>query len=107
DHEDRDIRVGTLVWLGALMAAVTIATFVAMGVMFQRMEAREDANDRPRPPMAVRGHPEPPAPRLEIAPSRTRTRQRAHEKEILTTYFWVDREQGVVRIPIERAMDLV
>lgn len=29
------------------------------------------------------------------------------ENEELTTYGWVDKDQGVVRIPIDRAMDLV
>lgn len=29
------------------------------------------------------------------------------EHEELTTYGWVDKDQGVVRIPIDRAMDLV
>jgi hypothetical protein len=32
---------------------------------------------------------------------------RAVETEELTTYGWVDEEQGVVRIPIDRAMDLL
>jgi hypothetical protein len=29
------------------------------------------------------------------------------ETEELSTYGWVDEEQGVVRIPIDRAMDLL
>ena len=32
---------------------------------------------------------------------------RATEDASLTTYGWVDRDTGVVRIPIERAMDLL
>lgn len=32
--------------------------------------------------------------------------QREREKEMLTEYGWVDRENGVVRLPIERAMEL-
>lgn len=32
---------------------------------------------------------------------------RATEDAILTTYGWVDREKGVVRIPIDRAIDLL
>ena len=31
----------------------------------------------------------------------------AREHEELTTYGWVDKEAGTVRIPIERAMELV
>ena len=32
---------------------------------------------------------------------------RAREDAVLTTYGWVDRNTGVARIPIERAMDLL
>ena len=31
----------------------------------------------------------------------------ARENQILTSYGWVDRKAGTVRIPIERAMDLI
>jgi len=30
----------------------------------------------------------------------------ATQKELISTYAWVDKENGVVRIPIEHAMDL-
>lgn len=32
---------------------------------------------------------------------------KAQQLELLNSYGWVDREQGVVRIPIDRAMELV
>ena len=31
----------------------------------------------------------------------------ARDRERLNSYAWIDRETGTVRIPIERAMDLV
>jgi hypothetical protein len=32
---------------------------------------------------------------------------RAQEKEVLTTYAWIDQEKGTVRIPVDVATDLV
>jgi hypothetical protein len=32
---------------------------------------------------------------------------RAQQLEVLNSYGWVDREKGVVRIPIDRAMEMV
>jgi len=49
----------------------------------------------------------PPAPRLQSDPPLELERLRAEEKARLETYGWVNREQGIARIPIERAMDLV
>ncbi|HXF64015.1 MAG TPA: hypothetical protein VNK95_20485 [Caldilineaceae bacterium] len=45
-----------------------------------------------------------PGPGLESAPSLSLEQWQAQEMETLTTYGWVDREGGVVRIPIEEAM---
>jgi hypothetical protein len=34
-------------------------------------------------------------------------RFRANEEQILTTYGWIDKNNGVVRIPIDRAKELL
>ncbi len=49
----------------------------------------------------------PPEPRLQETPALDLARFRAKEDETLSTYGWVDRQAGVVRIPIERAMEIV
>ena len=41
------------------------------------------------------------------ADARRGQEHRDSQREQLETYGWVDKEGGVVRIPIERAMDLV
>jgi hypothetical protein len=47
-----------------------------------------------------------PAPRLQPDPARELAEMRAQEDALLHSYGWVDRSAGVVRIPIERAMQL-
>jgi len=49
----------------------------------------------------------PPAPRLEVAPADTLERLRATEDALLNSYAWVDRQQGIVRIPITQAMNIL
>jgi hypothetical protein len=46
----------------------------------------------------------PPGPRLQLAPPRDLARFRAEEARLLDTYYWIDRERGIVHIPIEQAM---
>ena len=50
--------------------------------------------------------PLPPEPRLEANPFQALQALRAHEDELLTHYGWIDQSKGIVRIPIERAMEL-
>jgi hypothetical protein len=48
-----------------------------------------------------------PAPQLEINERTELNDIRLREEDTLSTYGWVDQKSGAVRIPIERAMDLL
>ncbi len=48
-----------------------------------------------------------PQPRLETDERREINDFREHEEETLHSYGWVDQQGGVVRIPIDRAMELL
>ena len=49
----------------------------------------------------------PPEPRLEVASADTVAKLRATEDALLNSYAWVDRQHGIVRIPIIQAMNLL
>jgi hypothetical protein len=49
----------------------------------------------------------PPPPALQVQPWEDLQRYREQQGRILLSYAWIDRKAGVVRIPIERAMELV
>jgi hypothetical protein len=46
-------------------------------------------------------------PQLQSRPREDLAEYQAREQARLSTYGWVDRNAGVVRIPVERAMDLL
>lgn len=48
-----------------------------------------------------------PAPTLQLSPPADMARFRAQQWQALTNYAWIDRSNGVVQIPIERAMELL
>jgi hypothetical protein len=60
--------------------------------------APDSLHPRPVTPPAV------PAPVLQISPRADMARFKAEEDREMTSYGWVDRDRGVVRIPIDRAM---
>jgi hypothetical protein len=47
---------------------------------------------------------EPPAPRLQLDPAEDLARFRADVERRLNTYYWIDKKNGVVHIPIAQAM---
>jgi hypothetical protein len=46
----------------------------------------------------------PPGPRLQTNPEADLARFRAEEARRLNTYYWIDKQKGIVHIPIEQAM---
>jgi hypothetical protein len=62
---------------------------------------------RQYPLSSVGPAPLPAAPMLQVRPRDELKQLRADEEAILTSYGWVDSSAGIVRIPIDRAMQLV
>jgi hypothetical protein len=46
----------------------------------------------------------PPAPRLEVDPAKELAVFRAREAKQLNTYYWIDKQKGIIHIPIGQAM---
>ena len=45
-----------------------------------------------------------PPPALQTDPQQDLARLRAREEQLLNTYYWIDRDKGIVHIPIAEAM---
>jgi hypothetical protein len=107
-HETSDVSARPIVKFGIGLAITTAVVSVAMWGLFQFFDARQEKRERPVPPMVAASlHRTPSGPRLEPDPLAPRRAVRAREDALLASYGWVDRNAGVVRIPIDRAMELL
>jgi hypothetical protein len=126
DYERRDIRVADVVYflIGLALAAVFVY-FIAKG-MFWYLDTRYETEQPPVSPLVSAAPADTrrippqfgnnyekyleqdfPAPQLEINERTELNDIRLHEEDTLSTYGWVDQKSGTVRIPIDRAMDLL
>jgi hypothetical protein len=106
-HERTDLPIRPIV-LGAI--ALTVLAAAIQGILVLQFEGLRRGRIRevpPPPPMAAAAPEAPPAPRLQASPTSDLAALRAEEQTVLETYGWQDRNTGVVRIPIARAMALV
>jgi len=107
-HEKSDVSIGAIVKFGIGLAVAALLVSVAMWGLFKVLDARREKRDRPLPSLVAAAlRRTPPEPRLERDALAPRRRMVAGENAALTSYGWVDRNAGVVRIPIERAIDLL
>ena len=89
--------------IGALVIAAAIAIAVIGAYFFLYTGAappRLAAGDRPPP--RIEGDV-----RLQRQPARDIAAFAAEKRRLIESYGWVDRERGIARIPIERAMAIL
>jgi hypothetical protein len=104
-HETTDASVGyvTLSALG-LVLIVFLGLGVSLGVYGRLLKTDAAAKPRANPLTASQ---RPPAPRLQSQPRQSLEAYRRQEHQQMTTYEWLDRKQGIARIPVERAIDII
>jgi hypothetical protein len=99
-----NVRAIVLMAIGFAIAVVLILLFV-YGIF--RYFNRVGSISLPVNPMAETDREQiPPSPRIEEYPARELEDLHAREQRILSTYGWTDRNAGIVRIPIDRAIEL-
>ena len=104
-HETVDANIRSLVHWGIGVFALLLAGFLVSLATF-RYFIRTQGLGPPASPFE-NSRTLPPAPRLQVTPARDLQQYRDEQRQTLETYGWVDQRAGIVRVPIERAMDLV
>jgi hypothetical protein len=105
-HERTDAHVRPLVLFLALLALGCGIALLLMRWTFDAFERSAAKRDEPGHPLAS-DHQQAPAPRLQADPPAENAAFEARQRELLTTYGWLDPDGGVVRLPVERALELV
>jgi hypothetical protein len=107
-HDDREIDVNAIVKVSMGIAALTLLSLAVAAVMARWLSAEANAGRAPPPvPPGVEIPTAPPDPKLQPDPYAGLRALRAEEKATLDSYGWVDEKNGVARIPIERAIDIL
>jgi hypothetical protein len=105
-HEARDIRLRPLIITAIGLALLAGLTLLGMWLLFDYFAASQARLDAPPSPLRE-ARELPPAPRLQVSPKADLRDMLAAEMAMLHSYGWVDRDAGVVRIPVERAMEIL
>jgi hypothetical protein len=106
-HETSDANIAAIVGFGAAMIVAAFIILLVVWVLFRYLDASQASHAAPEFPLAAQQEVRvPPEPRLQTNPRQDLQDLRNQEHQLLSTYGWVDKNRGVVRIPIEDAMKL-
>lgn len=130
-HEESDINIKAILGFGIFLILMAATIHILMFGMYKGLNKWADANEEKAAPMTL---PETqqagadqtaaplsnqqelemkrivatfPQPRLQADEVRDLNEMRAHEKRVMESYVWVDQANGTIRIPIDRALELV
>ena len=104
-HEESDVNIRGVLMFGVGLTIVAVFIYLAVGVLFKYFDIREARQATPEYPLAAAEENRlPPEPRLQTNPRQDLADLRAREEQALSGYAWVDRNAGVVRIPIDEAI---
>jgi hypothetical protein len=104
-HEESDVGIRPLAYF---LAGLTLSLIVVGGIcawlfdVFERQSERRD----PEPPPLARADQPTPGPQLQVSERRDLELMRRREERVLNSIEWVDKERGIMRIPIDRAIEL-
>jgi hypothetical protein len=104
--EHSDINIGAVFGFAAGLVAVTVSVYITIWLLFGYL-SRHTSVEPAHFPMALgQENRLPPEPRLQTDPKEDLKELRERQEQLLKTYQWVDKSQGIVRIPIDDAMRL-
>ena len=107
-HERRDVSIKSVVLFGVYLTVAAVAVHVAIWVLWGQLNRAADRANTSEYPMAATAPSQlPPAPRLQVQPREEMKALRRDEERALGSYGWIDRTAGIVRLPVDRAVELV
>lgn len=105
-HEPTDLSPEKIALFALALTAMIVAALVVTYVLFQHFLTVEMRTQTAPSPLAYTREPTP-EPHLSANPGQDLKTMRAEEDKILKSYGWVDKEKGIVRIPIDRAIEIL
>jgi hypothetical protein len=104
-HETRDANVRALAISGLILFGVLVLILFSMRWLFFYFAKTQTLGPPTTPYENARTLP--PEPRLQAAPAQDLKAYLKEQQQLMNSYGWVDKKDGIVRIPIDRAMDLI
>ncbi len=106
-YEKRDASIPALIQFAFWMAVVLAATLVGMYFSFKAFKKAAPMGPTMSPMVKEGARMIPPKPLLQVQPHQELQDYCDAQQKEVNTYGWVDQPSGVVRIPVDRAEELI
>lgn len=103
-HERSDVSIRLLAWFLVGLAVSAVIIHITLAFLWRYFERAD-----PTPSVSRWVGPRllPPSPRLQTAPEVDMEVYLKNQRRWLSTYGWLDQRNGIVRVPIDRALEMI
>jgi len=106
NYEESDAQFRGIFWSGVGLFAIIGFSFLLIIGIFNFLESWHGKSSKSISPLAESQQP-PSGPLLQVDPELDLVQFNAIEDSLVNSYGWVQKEAGVVRIPLDEAMKLM
>ena len=105
-HEESVVELRPIILFGVILVVMSALSFAVVWLMLDFLRINQARKDVP---LSTLADPQalPPAPRLQVSPGQDLKQTRQTEDTVLSAYRWVDKDAGVVGIPVEQAIKIL
>lgn len=105
-YEKSDASPRVLLYFALVVAVILAAASLSLIWLFKYFQKAENPGSFVAAPFAAE-RPLPPLPRIQPNPGADMQNYYQSQQSLLNSYGWIDRQNGIVRLPIDRAMELL
>jgi hypothetical protein len=107
-HEPTDADARAITRFGIALVFIVILSQLLLWWLFDHLSGQQAKLSPPVPALIRAQAPkEPPEPRLQGNPQLDLKKMLQDEDAVLNHYGWVDPDRGIVRLPVDRALEIV
>jgi hypothetical protein len=105
-YEKSDASPRGLLYFVLIIAGILVVAFLSLRWLFAYFQKTENPGSFVAAPFSG-ARPLPPPPRIQPNPGADMQGYFQSQQNLLNTYGWIDRQSRIVRLPIDRAMELL
>jgi hypothetical protein len=105
-HEPSDLRPTNIALFGITLAGAIVLVLAVSYWIFEYNAGQHAQEQVPPSPLAHTREPTP-EPHLQVYAAEDLREMRAAEDAVLNGYGWIDKEAGIARIPVEKAIEVL
>lgn len=106
-HEQSDVPIVPVIVVMAVLALLTVLTLIGLWALFNHFTGERAVPKSVQIDTEIEAENVAPPPRLQDSPAQDMATWQAAEEAELNRFGWVDRERKIVKVPIERAFEVL